>query len=236
MSNYLFNTKYLLAHKASNYPALFSPISKVMTGKDWFAGKHTDIVIDGFPRCANTYATFAFDIAQTKRLNIAHHIHKKSQFLVAAKYNTPAILLIRNPADCISSLLVRQPKYTPDALFKGYVFLYGGLLSLNSYVVADFENTLNDYASIIKIVNEKFGKDFNLYQKTEENEQKLKQIIHTQDELIGAEDSQQRVAYPDAERKQVSLKIKEELLSSKYKNLLDECNEIYTAITEQKTK
>ena len=231
MKKSLFNYKYLLAHKASNYPALFSPVSRMLTGKTWFAGQHTDIVIDGFPRCANTYATFAFDIAQTQRFSIAHHVHKKSQFLNAAKYNKPAILLIRNPADCISSLLVRQPKYTPETLFKGFRFLYKGLINSDSFVVADFENVLNDYGSIIQKVNKKFHCHFNLYIKNEENEKKLKHIILTQDELIGAEDSKQRVAYPDAERKNESIKIKEELTGPKYESLLKECNEIYYRLT-----
>lgn len=233
MKRALFNYKYLIAQQASNYPGLFSPISKLMTGKDWFAAKNTDIVIDGFPRCANTYATFAFDIAQNSRLNIAHHIHKKSQFITAAKYNLPAILLIRKPADCISSLLVRQPKYKVETLFKGYSFLYGGLAKMDTFIVADFENILNDYGSIIKSVNAKFNTTFNLYVKNEENENKLKEIIHTQDELKGATDSLQRVAYPDAERKKVSLKIKEDLFSSKYKVGLDYCNEIYEALTQK---
>ncbi|HEY2727046.1 MAG TPA: hypothetical protein VGI61_07740, partial [Parafilimonas sp.] len=62
---------------------------------------------------------------------IAHHIHKKSQFLVAQQYNVPGILLIRKPIDCIASCLVRQPKYTPEALFKGYYYLYNGVKNLD---------------------------------------------------------------------------------------------------------
>src|ERR1043166_5658936 len=123
MHHKLFNYRFLTAHQASSYPFLYSKISRFLTGKVWYAAKDTDIVIDGFPRCANTYATYAFDLAQKARLNIANHIHKKSQFLVARKYGIPAILLIRDPLDCITSTLIRQPKYDPKALFDGYFFL-----------------------------------------------------------------------------------------------------------------
>lgn len=227
MQNKLVNYRYLLAHKASNYPFIYTYISKLLTGKTWYTGRSTNIVIDGFPRCANTYATFAFDFAQTTPLNIAHHIHKKSQFLVAEKYNIPAILLIRNPIDCIASFLVRQPMYDPETLFKGYHLLYNGLKNSDHFILANFENVLTNYGEIINAVNKKFETKFNIYVKTEENEIKVKQIIHNQDELKGATDYKQRVAYPTPERKSANTEIKNLLLSAKYNYLSNKCKEIY---------
>lgn len=230
MHNKLFNLKYLAAHKASEYPFIYTRISKVLTGKTWYAGKDTDIVIDGFPRCANTYATYAFDSVQKTRLNIAHHVHKKSQFLVAAKYDIPAILLIRNPVDCIASTLVRQPRYNPETLYKGYFMLYEGLRDADHYILGKFENVLSDYGHIIQAVNKKFGTNFIAYERTEENEQNVKRIIHSQDELVNAEDYKQRVAYPTAERKKANNEIRNELISPKYNSLRSKCEELYNHI------
>ena len=135
MKNRLFNYKYLVAHRLSAFPAVYTVISRLLTERDCYVKNSTDILIDGFPRCANTYATYTFDIAQPKKLVIAHHIHKQSQFILAGKYKIPAILLIRNPLDCISSLLVRQPKYQAATLFKGYFHMYNNLKKRNSFVV-----------------------------------------------------------------------------------------------------
>jgi len=224
----------LIAHKASNYPLIYSKISQKLTGKDWFTNKNTSIVIDGFPRCANTYATFAFDLVQLERYQIAHHIHKKSQFLTAANYNIPAILLIRNPTDAVASLLLRQPKYDPEVLFKGYHYLYSGLINLNSYIVAEFNDVLNDYGLIIRKVNEKFGAHFVEYIKTEQNEKRVKEIIYTQDELNSAKNPLQRVAYPDQVRKTVSEKVKLMLQDKKYDYWKEKCQDTFSIITNNK--
>lgn len=227
INDYLFNLKYKIANRISDYPGIYTIISKKLTGRDCYTTRHSDIVIDGHPRSANTYATYAFKMAQTKDVIIANHIHKKSQFLIAEKYGIPAILLIRNPLDCISSLLIRQPKYNPVVLFEGYSYLYEGLKSSNSFVVGDFEDIINNYAEIIRRVNMKFGKKFDLYYKTPENEDIVKHIVHTQDELKDASDYDQRVAYPNESRKKIMGDIKSRLLEPKYKSYYDKCQDIY---------
>ncbi|HEX5151084.1 MAG TPA: hypothetical protein VFW07_06525 [Parafilimonas sp.] len=231
-TNRLFNYKFLIAHKASSYPVIYSNISSVLTGKPWYANKHTDIVIDGFPRCANTYATYAFALVQGKEVNIAHHIHKKSQFLIAERFNIPAILLIRKPIDCVASTLVRQPKYSPDALLKGYFSMYDQLRNKNSYVVGEFTQVLNHYDKIIQAVNKKFGTEFNVYDKNAQNEEKVKEIIHSQDELTNAKDYKQRVAYPTQERQQSNAEIKNVLYQKQYEYLRIKCEELYTEIIQ----
>src|SRR5205809_1965765 len=207
-SDFLFKLRYSVANHASYFPAVYTFLSKSFTGRDCYTTKDTDIVIDGYPRSANTYATCAFELAQSKKIVIANHIHKKSQFLLAEKYNIPAILLIRNPLDCISSLLIRQPKYDPVVLFQGYYLLYNGLKNSDGFVVGDFDNVINDYAKIIKCVNNKFGKNFNLYNKTEENENIVRHIVQNQDELKNAADYGERVAYPNEDRKKMLTEIK----------------------------
>jgi hypothetical protein len=234
MSNYLFNLKYKVANQVSNYPALYKTISKGLTGRDCYTTKRTDMVIDGHPRSANTYATYAFKIAQRKDLVVANHIHKKSQFLTAEKYGIPAILLIREPLDCLTSLLIRQPKYDPKALFEGYDFLYNGLKNSNGFVVGEFNKVVNSYAEIIDGVNKKFGKDFDLYYKTDENEEKVKHIVQTQDELKGVSDYDQRVAYPNEKRKEIVNDVKKMLQQTRYKSEHEKCKRTFEYFMNKK--
>ncbi|MEO8116290.1 MAG: hypothetical protein ABI653_01500, partial [Bacteroidota bacterium] len=198
--------------------------------KPWYANKNTDIIIDGFPRSANTYATFAFDTVQNQKFNIAHHIHKKSQFLIGAKYKIPAILLIRNPSDCIVSTLIRQPKYNPETLLAGYFYMYNSLQKMDSYVVGEFSQVLNNYGLIIRNVNSKFGTEFNIYEKSDFNETKVKEIVQSQDELKDAADYEQRVAYPTEKRKEDKQRLKKIIQQPKYSKQLGKCTGVYEKI------
>jgi len=225
--NFLFNLKYRIANHAAGMPEVYTFISKSLSGRDCYTTRDTDIVIDGYPRSANTYATYAFQTAQTKKVIIANHIHKKSQFLIAEKYGIPAILLIRDPIDCISSVLIRQPKYNPVALFEGYYSLYNPLKNSNSLIVGEFNNILNDYAGIINRVNVKFSRDFDLYYKTEENEGIVKHIVQSQGELKNAADYAERVAYPNEKRKKIVNDIKSILLGPIYKTEYEKCKKLY---------
>jgi hypothetical protein len=234
-NEYLFNLKYRIANHVSGFPRLYTMISKNLTSRDCYTTRHTDIVIDGHPRSANTYAMYAFKTAQIKDVIIANHIHKKSQFLIAEKYGIPAILLIRNPLDCISSLLIRQPMYNPHVLFEGYYFLYNGLKHSDSFVVGEFNDIINNYAAVIKRVNVRFGKQFELYQKTKENENIVKHIVQTQDELKNVSDYDQRVAYPNETRKKVIGDIRHRLLQVRFKNDYKKCQKIYEHFFNKRT-
>lgn len=235
MDKRLINIKYKLANQASNYPIIYSIVSRLLSGRDCYTTKNTDIVIDGFPRSGNTYATYAFIVAQKKNLIVANHIHKKSQFLLAEKYGIPAILLIRQPVETISSLMIRQPKYDPAVLFEGYYFFYNSLKISNAFILAPFDKLIDNYGQIIQKVNDKFGTTFDLYQKSIENEEKVKRIVQTQDELKNAKDYDQRVAYPNAERKKMKKDILDTLKNSFYAEKLQKCNEIYEYLITHKT-
>ena len=53
-------------------------------------GPDTELVIEGFPRTANTFAVFAFQTAQARPVRVAHHLHAPIQVTVAARRPPPA--------------------------------------------------------------------------------------------------------------------------------------------------
>lgn len=95
---------------------------------------------------------------------------KKSQFLLAEKFNIPALQLIREIIGCISSLLIRQLKYHPQTLLDGYFNLYNSRSNSNGYTIGSFHTVTSDYGSLIKEVNIKFN--MNPYTK---NHRRMKQ-------------------------------------------------------------
>jgi hypothetical protein len=65
--------------------------------------KNTDIVIDGYPRSANSFAVGAFRHAQSTPVKIGYHLHVPAQIVRSCELCIPTILLIRHPVDTIVS-------------------------------------------------------------------------------------------------------------------------------------
>ena len=67
----------------------------------------TRIVIEGYPRCGNTFATVAFQLAQGVPVEAAHHLHAEAQIVAAAESGIPAVLLIRDDLRGVHIILLR---------------------------------------------------------------------------------------------------------------------------------
>ena len=57
----------------------------------------TQLVMEGFPRSANSFARVAFNRAQSERVRIAHGLHVPAQVIRAARWRIPTLVLIRKP-------------------------------------------------------------------------------------------------------------------------------------------
>ena len=94
----LSNLRQQFALSLGVRPSLFSFI---MGGRpkfrDVIARSETDIVIEGFPRSANTFAVAAFQYAQRRPLTIARHTHAPAQIMLASRANIPCLVLIKFP-------------------------------------------------------------------------------------------------------------------------------------------
>ncbi len=120
-----------------------------------------DAVIEGFPRSANTYATYAFMHAQGRSLRLGNHFHSPAQFKLAARYGVPALLVLRRPVDAVLSLVLYENGLTPEEGFRMYDSFHRPLIGLrDSLVVARFEKVIADFNPSIVAMNEKFGTAF----------------------------------------------------------------------------
>lgn len=71
-----------------------------------------DLVLDGFPRSANTYSYYLTQLT-FPNAKIAHHIHSWQQFLFARIWGVQSILLLRNPDDAVASLITKKGGLAP---------------------------------------------------------------------------------------------------------------------------
>jgi hypothetical protein len=161
-----------------------------------------DVVIDGFPRSANSFACDAFVVAQghsvadatTKgyAIKIANHVHAPAQFMLAKKYGVPAMLVLREPvAAALSWLVYTHERDAASAWMHGYdgqgaaklvlrdyIRFHRPLLAIrDAFVVAPFDEVTSDFGQSIERLNHRFGTSFSPFDHTKQSEAAIFQVM-----------------------------------------------------------
>ena len=145
--------------------------------------KDTQLVIEGFPRSANTFAVVAFIKSQDRDVAIAHHLHAVAQVKLGVRQGVPVIVLIRRPEDAVRSLKVIFKQRNRNSALKNWLRFYEEVEPLRSRVViADFDRVIGDFGAVIDEVNAHYGTTFGRFESTPENVQavfdRIDAIIH----------------------------------------------------------
>lgn len=152
---------------ANAYARLRGDVSERVVTKD------SVICIEGYPRCANSFAWHAFIKYTGIDTGIATHLHSSAQVRVALKLGVPTIVNIRNPRSCITSLQALSIQYPakPDrpVVFKlehylnWYIYFYESLMPFKKQIiVADFKETISDFESILQRLNQQHDNRFKI--------------------------------------------------------------------------
>ncbi|HBL14166.1 MAG TPA: hypothetical protein DD379_22805 [Cyanobacteria bacterium UBA11162] len=121
----------------------------------------TQLVIDGFPGSANSFAALAFKRSQKQYINLAHHLHSPSQILQAIEREIPVLLTIREPVGAILSIASRRPYITATQGLHTYIGFYSKLKPYSShYVISTFEQSTQHLDRMIARVNSVFNTNF----------------------------------------------------------------------------
>ena len=155
---------------AGGRPLLFFPLYGMASeNRGLMVRRDTELVIEGFPRSANTFAVVAFESAQTRRVRLAHHLHAQSQVIRAVEFKFPTCVLIREPTDAIRSLIVRHKFVSWTVALKHYLDFYGDLLDLHGrFVVATFGQVVGGFDTVIARINRRFGTKFGEFVNSED--------------------------------------------------------------------
>lgn len=166
----------------------------------------TQIVIEGFPRSANTFAVVAFQQAQEAEINIAHHHHHVEQVIKGVARNIPVCVLIRNPVAATKSAVLRDPGDINGRL-KRYIRFYEMAWPLReNFVIAPFEEVTKDYGKTIQRINEKFGTNFSIFEHSEENRNKVFQVLDELNDRLH-QGNVERSSTPSAQRSGILAKM-----------------------------
>lgn len=193
--------------------------------------RDTEIVIEGFPRCGNTFAVIAFQAAQQRKIRIAHHLHVPAQIRFAARHEIPTLVLIREPLAAISSLIVRHPERSPEQCLIEYTNFYASIVSLkNRFVVSDFTETVHDFGSVTARINERFKTCFGCFEHTPDNIEAVFERIEKNNRIL-ENGSVMQLARPAQEKELPKEEVKAMLQSEGFNPLLKVAERAYQRLT-----
>lgn len=153
----------------ARFPGLYLYVARRRYGSR-VLGADTEVVIEGFPRSANTFAVTAFELAQERPVKVAHHLHAAAHVVRATEADVPVIVLVRAPEDAIASVVARKPSIDPAAAAAAYLRFYEGVADvLDASVVAEFSQVVDDFGSVIERTNARYGTAFTPFVHTDEN-------------------------------------------------------------------
>lgn len=138
------------------------------TGSKVVRPGRTDIVIDGYPRSGNGYAVVSFmeanpDVARSR---IVHHTHSRHTVNRAVRLGIPALVVIRDPVDAVSSRVISfgvRSSSMIDVAAAMYIDFYDGITDLlDSILLVPFEDLISvDFRELTASLNRRFDTSFN---------------------------------------------------------------------------
>lgn len=118
----------------------------------------TELVIEGPPRCGNTWSVAVFDAASNGSLAIASHLHSMTSVERAVRRGIPAIVLIRDPVASVGSHLVRDVELSAAHELTEYIrFTTRALLLTDHVLVVDFSLATTEPARMVAAFDDRFG-------------------------------------------------------------------------------
>ncbi len=159
---------YEIGTLAGPYPSVALPVARWRRHGEP-VGPGTDVVIEGYPRSANSFAVAAFRQAQPGPVRIAHHVHAPANAIAGVRHGLPTLVLVREPADAVVDWVLAKPALTLGQGLRGWVRFYRPLLSHRGwFVVATSAEVLSDFALVMRRLNGRFGTSFAEFDGTQE--------------------------------------------------------------------
>lgn len=154
--------KRLLRRKISTVPAVYVPLRRRRRA-DTVAGPDTDFLLEGYPRCGNTWAEMALRHAATGPIKMAHHSHAAAHVIHGLRLGIPTLVLFRAPDPSVRSLLAMSARnMTALDAYSEYVLFYETVLkqSRDNLALASFEDVTQHIDKVAVYLRDRFGLPF----------------------------------------------------------------------------
>ena len=158
----LKNLKYSIREELSYNDNLFWVLKYIPSLSDKVITTQSELVIEGYPRSANSYLYHAIKRNNTC-IKISSHLHTPLQIKKAINYNIPHITLIREPKDAILSLLVANPNLNIEYAVNSYINFYESLLTIVEKLnIIEFNDLINKTNEILIFIDSLVDRKLNI--------------------------------------------------------------------------
>lgn len=233
-SSYLLS-KYAFRRFLRETPAVFRPLawSFRKDRRHAVVGPKTELVVEGMPRSANTFAYHAFRLAQGRDVKAAHHFHCPAQLLYGVRHKIPSLVLVREPLAVMTSLALRHPEFPLDRNLDDYIHFHSALLRYQDrLVVASFEEVTTDFGLVLAKVNRFFGCSFKLFHHDEENAARVTSVIQDINQSTESGNPLQ-VAMPSREKEKLKGPSRKQITQRLPKKGVHRARELYERFLHQ---
>ena len=161
-------------------PRIFLLAEKLKNGANSRSvGSNTALIVEGYPRCGNSFAFSTILKRSDPPLNIAHHIHLPVQVKAGVELSLPVLVLVREPKDAIGSFVALQLQAgrlegkfqdlsDADLIFRireaarYYARFYERIIEIKQgFLLAPFELVVRDFSKVLETLNTCYGFSFN---------------------------------------------------------------------------
>lgn len=109
----------------------------------------TEMLIEGFPRSANSYVAFSMQLANPGR-RISSHLHSSYSLRQARRRKIPCVFVVREPDAAVASLMQMLPQLTTRSAYQAYIAYHRrSLRNLNDAYVVAFDDAVNALPSVM---------------------------------------------------------------------------------------
>ncbi len=201
------------------------------TKRQTLAGRGTAIVIEGFLRSGNTWSVAAFQIANGFDPHVGHHLHGGAHVRRAVRLGLPTVVLVREPADAVSSYLIRRPTLTPDdALLEYLDFHRTAWPCRDGFVVAPFARAVSDFGAVTDQVNERFGTSFARFDGDPASREAALELVEEMNRReCDGEVVETHVGRPSADRERRKAEVRRLMERPRTQALLGRAEEVFAA-------
>lgn len=197
---------------------------------EWFlADEATDLVMEGYQSCGNTFARKAVEHANPG-IRLASHSHSWANVARGIQLRKPVVVLIRPPLEAIASHTVRMRLDDLERELRRYRRFYRRALSAaDSIVLAPFDVTVKRFGDVIDEVNRRFATSFKPFDhadpgaQAEVFEEMEREALSTPSEL----DRMWRIARPNDDRKEATREMQARLAAPPHAAALARCQTVH---------
>jgi hypothetical protein len=197
---------------------------------EWFlVDADTDVVIESYQSCGNTFARKAMEHANPQA-RIASHSHSWANVARGLQLRKPVVVLMRHPLDAVASHAVRMRLDDLDRELHRYHRFFSRVAGVaDAVVLAPFEVATDRFGDVIREVNARFSTGFNVFDHTDPAAKA--EVFAEMDREAASSPSELdrgwRVARPNAERAEATQEMKARLSSEPHRAALARCESVY---------